>query len=145
MPKSHNATMDMPRLLLIHAIMNGIKFNGGHVTAKEIYECRKSNEACMVFPYLIIPLYRQKRVPSRETDQYTPIWIAWTRKEYLKRMNIFEATPFNIAMPKAAVEPSTSILAEQPTSAEHQPSLVATPDSKPTAQHEHAQHPDLAL
>ncbi|KAL4310276.1 hypothetical protein GQ457_01G016560 [Hibiscus cannabinus] len=71
MPVSHNQTVDRQYLMLIHAILTGIKFNVRQVIEKELSEAYKTNRAILTFPCLISALCREAEVPSRPVDKYT--------------------------------------------------------------------------
>ncbi|KAL4283429.1 hypothetical protein GQ457_16G021600 [Hibiscus cannabinus] len=58
MSMSHNATVDKPRLVLIHAILTSIKFNVGQVIAREL------SDACKKKSHLSIPLPDLCSMPS---------------------------------------------------------------------------------
>ncbi|KAL4290761.1 hypothetical protein GQ457_14G013540 [Hibiscus cannabinus] len=71
-PTSHNHTVVKPRMVLIHAILTGIRFNVGHVIARELSDACKTTRVCLAFPYIVFPLYRLPAVPTHPTDKCTP-------------------------------------------------------------------------
>ncbi|KAK8578815.1 hypothetical protein V6N13_142087 [Hibiscus sabdariffa] len=72
-------------------------------------------------------------VPTLQGDQFTPVSVGWMHKEYMRRMDIIDATPKNLAMPEEAVGPSTKLSTVQPAPANPQPSPIATADPEPVA------------
>ncbi|KAL4313075.1 hypothetical protein GQ457_01G022310 [Hibiscus cannabinus] len=134
MPTSHNQTVDRERMVLIHSIINGTKFNVGQVIAQELSETCRTNRAIHSFPCLISALCRAAEVPTRQTDKYTPFKAGWTRKEYMRKIDLANVIPIQVVM-------STSIASEQPKPfaptatqpdlEEVQPTPQATPAASP--------------
>ncbi|KAK8662710.1 hypothetical protein V6N13_024601 [Hibiscus sabdariffa] len=104
MPTSHNQTVDRTRLVLINAIITGYKFNVGEVITREL------SAAC-----------------QNDKDKYTVEKSGWTRKEYMRKMEIADATPIQMVMPT----PPASEQAEPSAPAGAQPNPAATPQATP--------------
>ncbi|KAK8610093.1 hypothetical protein V6N13_026637 [Hibiscus sabdariffa] len=123
MPTSHNQTVDRTRLVLINAIITVYKFNVGEVIARELSAACQNDKGILAFPYLISALCRRTAVPAQPADKYTPDEAGWTRKEYMRKMEIADAIPIQMAMP-------TPPASEQPkpiAPAGRAPSPAATP------------------
>ncbi|KAK8600054.1 hypothetical protein V6N12_049914 [Hibiscus sabdariffa] len=102
MPTAHNQTVDQKRLVLIHSIIFGTKFNVGEVIARELSEACKNNKGILAFPCLILALYRLHGVPTYNNDKYTIFRTGWDRKHYMKKMDVADAVPIQVAMPTPA-------------------------------------------
>ncbi|KAL4271673.1 hypothetical protein GQ457_13G015160 [Hibiscus cannabinus] len=118
MSTSHNQTVDRTRLVLINAIITGYKFNVREVIAKDLSEACQNEKGILAFPCIITALCRRAAVPAYPIDKYTPEKSGWTRKEYMRKMEIVDATPIQMAMPT-------------PTTSATQHSLAATPTNSP--------------
>ncbi|KAK8656944.1 hypothetical protein V6N13_098878 [Hibiscus sabdariffa] len=143
MPTSHNQTVDCTRLVLINVIITGYRFNVGEVIAQEIAAACQNNKGTLAFPCIITALCRRAAVQARPGDKYTAEKPGWSRKEYMRKMDVADITPIRVAPPT----PSTSTThtpatapnetgsfapAEaQPTPAGRIPSPVATPPAAP--------------
>ncbi|KAL4332001.1 hypothetical protein GQ457_07G006700 [Hibiscus cannabinus] len=125
MPTSHNQTVDKKRLVLMNAIIDGTKFNVGQIIADELSEACRTNHAILSCPCLISALCRAAQVPTRSKDKYIRSKMCWTRKEYMKKLDITEAIPIQVAMPT----PTASEQAEPTVPADTQPSPAATPQA----------------
>ncbi|KAK9018938.1 hypothetical protein V6N11_033983 [Hibiscus sabdariffa] len=123
MPTSHNQTVDRTRLVLINAIITGYKFNVGEVIARELSAACQNDKGILAFPYLISALCRRAAVPAQPADKYTPDKTGWTRKEYMRKMEMADAVPIQMAMPT----PPTSEKPEPVAPAGRAPSPAATP------------------
>ncbi|KAK8701681.1 hypothetical protein V6N13_020062 [Hibiscus sabdariffa] len=126
MPTSHNQTVDRTRLVLINAINTGYKFNVGEVIARELSAACQNDKGILAFPYLISALCQRAAVPAQPADKYTPDKSSWTRKEYMRKMEIADAVPIQMAMP-------TPLASEQPepvAPAGRAPSPAATPPAE---------------
>ncbi|KAK8600626.1 hypothetical protein V6N12_050479 [Hibiscus sabdariffa] len=142
MPTFHNQTVDRTRLVLTNAIITGYKFNVGEVIARELSAACQNDKGILTFPYLISALYRRAAVPAQPADKYTPDKAGWTRKEYMRKMEIANAVPIQMAMPTPPtleqLEPvapagrAPSPAATPP--ADHATSLAPTPAATPTTQ-----------
>ncbi|KAK8715477.1 hypothetical protein V6N13_042811 [Hibiscus sabdariffa] len=124
MPTSHNQTVDRTRLVLINAIITGYKFNVGEVIAKELSEACQNDKGILAFHCIISALYRRAAVPTRPNDKYTPLWSGWTRRDYMRKMDLTDVVPIQMAMPT-------------PPTSEHQPSdLADTQAATPAKTHQ---------
>ncbi|KAK8536071.1 hypothetical protein V6N12_012733 [Hibiscus sabdariffa] len=145
MPTSHNQTVDRTRLLLISAIISGYRFNVHEVIAKELSDSCQNDKGILAFPYIISALCRRATVPNRPSDNFTPLRSGWKRKEYMRKMELKDATPIQLAMPtpstnhqNPAVEPqaptpATNIPDNPTRTPEAAASFAPTPPSPPTA------------
>ncbi|KAK8578812.1 hypothetical protein V6N12_069156 [Hibiscus sabdariffa] len=138
MPTSHNQTMDRKRLVLIHSIIFGTKFNVGEVIAQELSEACKNDKGILTFPCLISALCRRHGVPTYNNDKYTVFRTGWDRKHYLKKMDVADAIPIQVAMPTPAqlehTEAATLAAATQEEPAGSEPTTPpAAPQGSPSA------------
>ncbi|KAK8996662.1 hypothetical protein V6N11_081928 [Hibiscus sabdariffa] len=99
MPTSHNQTVDPTRLLLIHTIMTGYRVNVGEILAKELAAACANDKCILAFPCLISALCRRAAVPTSHGDKYQAEKTGWTRATYMRKMDVADATPLNMAMP----------------------------------------------
>ncbi|KAK8690853.1 hypothetical protein V6N13_074379 [Hibiscus sabdariffa] len=127
MPTSHNQTVDRTRLVLINAIITGYQFNVGEVIAQEISAACQNDKGILAFPCSIFVLCKRALVPTRSGDKYTSEKPGWTRKEYMWKMEVADATPIQMVMPT----PPASEQAEPSAPAGAQPSPAATPQATP--------------
>ncbi|KAK8686448.1 hypothetical protein V6N13_125473 [Hibiscus sabdariffa] len=123
MPTSHNQTVDRTRLVLINAIITGYKFNVGEVIARELSAACQNDKGILAFPCLISTLYRRAAVPAQPADKYKMEKAGWTHKEYMRKMEIADTVPIQMAMPT----PPASEQPEPVAPACRSPSPVATP------------------
>ncbi|KAK8559945.1 hypothetical protein V6N12_012756 [Hibiscus sabdariffa] len=123
MPTSHNQTVDRTRLVLINTIITGYKFNVGEVIARDLSAACQNDKGILAFPYLISALCRRAAVPAQPADKYTPDKSGWTRKEYMRKMEIADSIPIQMAMPT----PPASEQPEPVAPAGRAPSPAATP------------------
>ncbi|KAK8986029.1 hypothetical protein V6N11_082315 [Hibiscus sabdariffa] len=98
MPTSHNHTMDRTRLLLIQMIMTGYRVNVGEILAKELAAACANDKGILAFPCLISALCRRAAVPTSQGDKFQPEKTGWTRATYMRKMDVADATPLNMAM-----------------------------------------------
>ncbi|KAK8628791.1 hypothetical protein V6N13_009374 [Hibiscus sabdariffa] len=99
MPTFHNQTVDRTRLLLIHTIMTGYRINIGEILAKVLVAACANDKGILAFPCLISALCRRAAVPTSPGDKYQPEKTGWTRDVYMRKMDVADATPLNVAMP----------------------------------------------
>ncbi|KAK8562605.1 hypothetical protein V6N12_010679 [Hibiscus sabdariffa] len=137
MPTSHNQTVDRKRLVLIHCIIFGTKFNVREVIARELSEACRNDKSILAFPCLISALCRHHRVPTYATDEYTDFHTGWDRKHYLKKMDVSDAIIIQVAMPIPAQSENTEVPAPAPATAPaHAPAPHEEPaKSEPTTPH----------
>ncbi|KAK8669947.1 hypothetical protein V6N13_104714 [Hibiscus sabdariffa] len=93
-------------------------------------DCRRKDKACLNFPCLISALCNKEGVSQLRVDIFTPNKIGWTRKEYMKTMNITEAVLGNFAMPQDDDE----IPAEHASLADPEPRQAQEAEPEPTQQ-----------
>ncbi|KAL4331956.1 hypothetical protein GQ457_07G007920 [Hibiscus cannabinus] len=99
LPTSHNQTMDRTRLLLINTIMTGFRVNVGEILTNELAALCKSDNGILAFPCLVSALCRRVNTPMFDTDKYQAEKTGWTRAVYVRKMNVADAEPLNMAMP----------------------------------------------
>ncbi|KAK8547462.1 hypothetical protein V6N12_031599 [Hibiscus sabdariffa] len=70
-------------------------------------------------------------VPSRPSDKFTPLRSGWARKEYMRKMELIDATPIQVAMPTASASHKSPVAEPQaPTPAANIPDSPArTPEA----------------
>ncbi|KAK9044467.1 hypothetical protein V6N11_058367 [Hibiscus sabdariffa] len=127
MPTSHNQTVDRTRLVLINVIITGYRFNVGEVIAQEIAAACQNNKGILAFPCIITALCRRAAVQARPGDKYTAEKSGWSRKEYMRKMDVADITPIRVAPPTAS------------TSTAHTPA-TAPNETGSSAPAEHNQH-----
>ncbi|KAK8583414.1 hypothetical protein V6N13_022120 [Hibiscus sabdariffa] len=135
MPTSHNQTIDRTRLVLIHVIMIGYSFNVGEVIAQEIAAACQNEKGILAFPCIISALCRRAAVPTSPGYKYTTEKSGWSRKEYMRKMDVANATPIRVALPTPPTSPAYSPAAAPEeagpsTPVEARPSPAATPQSE---------------
>ncbi|KAL4369653.1 hypothetical protein GQ457_05G021940 [Hibiscus cannabinus] len=105
LPTSHNQTVDRTRLLLINTIMTGFKVNVGEILSNELAALCKSDKGILAFPCLVSALYRRVNTPMFDTDKYQAEKTGWTRAVYMRKMNVADAAPLNMALPTPPASP----------------------------------------
>ncbi|KAL4324414.1 hypothetical protein GQ457_11G025130 [Hibiscus cannabinus] len=140
MPTSHNQTVDRTRLVLINVIITGFHFNVGEVFAQELATACRNDKGILAFPCIITSLFRRAAVPAYPRDKHTVEKPGWSRKEYMRKMDIVDATPIRIAMPTPPTSPVCSTVAAHDEAgpsapAEAQPSPPASPPIVPVSSH----------
>ncbi|KAK8504956.1 hypothetical protein V6N12_058052 [Hibiscus sabdariffa] len=130
MPTSLNQTVDCTRLVLINVIMTGYRFNVGEVIAQEITAACQNDKGILAFPCIISALCRRAVVPTQPGDKYTAEKAGWSRKEYMRKMDVADAAPIRVVMPTPLTSPAHSP-AVAPEEAG--PSAPATAHSPPAA------------
>ncbi|KAL4360668.1 hypothetical protein GQ457_04G023450 [Hibiscus cannabinus] len=98
MPTSHNQTVDRDRMVMIHAIFRGTKFNVGQVIAKQLFDACKTDRAILAFPCLISALCRAVEVPTCPRDKCTQFRKGCTKKDCMQKMDLTDVIPIRIAM-----------------------------------------------
>ncbi|KAK8519723.1 hypothetical protein V6N12_030085 [Hibiscus sabdariffa] len=131
MPTSHNQTMDRTRLVLINAIITGYRFNVGEVITKELSDSCQNEKGILALSCIISALCHRTAVPSRPSDKFTPLRSGWTRKEYMRKMELTYAMPVQVAMPTpSASHQSPAAEPQAPTPAANIPDSPArTPEA----------------
>ncbi|KAK8640311.1 hypothetical protein V6N13_008068 [Hibiscus sabdariffa] len=110
MPTSHNQTVDRTRL---------------------------NEKGILAFPCIISALCRRAAVPSYPTDKYTKLRSGWTRKEYMRKIDLTDAVPLQTAKPTppASHQSPTETPAPSPADAQND-TLAANPMNSPAHTHE---------
>ncbi|KAK8684167.1 hypothetical protein V6N13_040198 [Hibiscus sabdariffa] len=124
MPTSHNQTVDRTRLLLIHTIMTGYRINVGEILAKELAVACANDKGILAFSCLISALCRRAALPTSHADKVQAEKTGWTRVVYMRKMDVADATPLNVAMP---TPPSSPIHTTATTADEAGPSAPVAP------------------
>ncbi|KAK8561560.1 hypothetical protein V6N12_048626 [Hibiscus sabdariffa] len=70
MPTTHTATVNLPRLQLLHSILNSRSINLGQLILDEAFAGISQKQSPLLFPRLITALCRQKGVMEDENDFY---------------------------------------------------------------------------
>ncbi|KAK8627813.1 hypothetical protein V6N13_135413 [Hibiscus sabdariffa] len=128
MPTSHNQTVDRTRLLLINTILTGYRVNIGEILAKELATACTNDKGILAFPCLVSALCRRAAMPTFEGDKYQPEKTGWTRAFYMRKMDLVDAIPINIAMPTPPASPTLEAAAQ----AEDSYPAARAEDSYPT-------------
>ncbi|KAK8632869.1 hypothetical protein V6N13_073248 [Hibiscus sabdariffa] len=151
LPTSHNQTVDRTRLVLIHTIITGYRINVGEILAKELAAAYSNDKGILAFPCLISALCRRAAVPTSPSDKYQAEKKGWTRAVYMRKMDVADATPLNMAMPNPPASSdhmpaaptdeagSSNPAAASPAPAETRPSAADSPIPSP-AQHTQPSH-----
>ncbi|KAK9001918.1 hypothetical protein V6N11_024613 [Hibiscus sabdariffa] len=105
MPTSHNQTVDRTRLLLIHTIMTGFRVNVGEILANELAAHCANDKGILAFPCLVSNLCRRANAPMFDSDKYQADKTGWTKAVYMRKMNVADAAPLNMAMPTPPASP----------------------------------------
>ncbi|KAK8583967.1 hypothetical protein V6N12_068220 [Hibiscus sabdariffa] len=146
---SHNQTVDRTRLVLIHTIITGYRINVGEILAKELAVACSNDKGILAFPCHISALCRRAAVPTSPSDKYQAEKKGWTRAVYMRKMDVADATPINMAMPTPPASSdhmpaaptdeagSSNPAAASPAPAEPSPSAA---DSPSPAQHTQPRH-----
>ncbi|KAK9046150.1 hypothetical protein V6N11_052050 [Hibiscus sabdariffa] len=127
MPTSHNQTVDRTRLLLIHTIMTGYRVNVGEILANELAAHCANDKGILAFPCLVSDLCRRANVPMFDTDKYQAEKTGWTRAVYMRKMNVADAAPINMAMPTPPASPVPEAEARVEDSAPPSPAEPSAP------------------
>ncbi|KAK8528248.1 hypothetical protein V6N12_074782 [Hibiscus sabdariffa] len=106
MPTSHNQTVDRTRLLLINIILTGYRVNIGEILAQELAAACANDKGILAFPCLVSTLCRKVAVPTYDGDKYQSEKTGWTRVVYMRKMDLADAIPINVAMPTPPASPT---------------------------------------
>ncbi|KAK8557130.1 hypothetical protein V6N13_035234 [Hibiscus sabdariffa] len=131
MPTSHNQTVDRTRLLLIHTILTGYRINVGEILAKELAAACANDKGILAFPCLVSALCRRAAVPTSPGDKYQPEKTGWTRATYMRKMDVADATPINMAMPTPPASPTATAAAPTVEAEPSAPSAPTEPQRTP--------------
>ncbi|KAK8682829.1 hypothetical protein V6N13_055201 [Hibiscus sabdariffa] len=147
LPTSHNQTVDRTRLVLIHTIITGYRINVGEILAKELAAACSNDKGILAFPCLISALCRRAAVPTSPSDKYQAEKKDWTRAVYMRKMDVADATPLNMAMPTPPASSdhmpaaptdeagSSNPAVASPAPAEPSQSAADSPQAVPVASH----------
>ncbi|KAK9037009.1 hypothetical protein V6N11_021932 [Hibiscus sabdariffa] len=127
MPTSHNQTVDRTRLLLIHTIMTGYRVNVGEILANELAAHCANNKGILAFPCLVSDLCRRAAVPTIDGDKYQAEKTGWMRAVYMRKMNVADAAPIDMAMPTPPASPIPEADARVEDSAPPSPAEPSAP------------------
>ncbi|KAK9028923.1 hypothetical protein V6N11_026058 [Hibiscus sabdariffa] len=150
---SHNQTVDRTCLLLIHTIMTGYRVNIGEILAKELAAACANDKGILAFPCLISALCRRAAVPTSHGDKFQAEKTGWRRAVYMRKMDVADATPLNVAMPTPPASPihTTAATADEAgpsapvASAEPRHAPVASPPVVPVSSHTTKAAPPLHI
>ncbi|KAK8628058.1 hypothetical protein V6N13_063770 [Hibiscus sabdariffa] len=131
MPTSHNQTVDRTRLLLIHTILTGYRINVGEILAKELAVACADDKGILAFHCLVSALCRRAAVHTSPGDKYQPEKTGWTRATYMRKMDVADATPINMAMPTPPASPTANAAAPTAEAGPSAPSAPAEPQRTP--------------
>ncbi|KAL4341433.1 hypothetical protein GQ457_08G031820 [Hibiscus cannabinus] len=131
MPTSHNQTVDRTQLLLIHTIVTGFRVNIGEILAKELAAACANDKGILAFPCLIFALCRRAAVPMHDGDKYQPEKTGWTRAVYMRKMDVADVAPLNVAMPTPPASPTPEANARAEDSAPTTPTEPSSPTTTP--------------
>ncbi|KAK8713437.1 hypothetical protein V6N13_148655 [Hibiscus sabdariffa] len=126
MPTFHNQTMDRTRLLLIHTITTGYRVNVVEILTNELAAHCANDKGILAFPSLVSDLCRRANVPMFDTNKYQAEKTGWTRAVYMRKMNVADAAPINMAMP---TPPASPVLEEEARVEDSAPPSPAEPSA----------------
>ncbi|KAK9044687.1 hypothetical protein V6N11_058581 [Hibiscus sabdariffa] len=147
LPTSHNQTVERTRLVLIHTIITGYRINVGEILAKELAAACSNDKGILAFPCHISALCRRAAVPTSPSDKYQAEKKGWTRAVYMRKMDVADATPLNMAMPTPPASSdhmpaaptdeagSSNPAAASPATAEPSQSAADSPQAVPATSH----------
>ncbi|KAK5775784.1 hypothetical protein PVK06_043724 [Gossypium arboreum] len=69
LPSTHNTTVNLDRMCLIHSIIKSRKFDVGAILHREIVECAAQQTCILVFPSLVMSLCQQTRIVPQEDEE----------------------------------------------------------------------------
>ncbi|KAK8590245.1 hypothetical protein V6N12_024622 [Hibiscus sabdariffa] len=131
MPTSHNQTVDRTRLLLIHTILTGYRINVGEILAKELAAACANDKGILAFPCLISALCRRAAVPTYQDDKLQAKKKGWTRAVYMRKMDVADATPLNMAMLTPPASPDQMPAAPTDEAGPSNPATASSAPAKP--------------
>ncbi|KAL4312323.1 hypothetical protein GQ457_01G026180 [Hibiscus cannabinus] len=131
LPTSHNQIVDRTRLLLINTIMTGFKVNAGEILSNELAALCKSDKGILAFPCLVSALCRRVNTPMFDTEKYQAEKTGWTRAVYMRKMNVADVAPLNMALPTPPASPVPEADARAEDSAPPSPAATAEQSHTP--------------
>ncbi|KAK8553661.1 hypothetical protein V6N13_122296 [Hibiscus sabdariffa] len=141
MATSHNQTVDRTRLLRINTILTGYRANIEEILAKELAAACANDKGILAFPCLVSALCRRAAVPTFNGDKYQAEKTGWTRAVYMRKMDLADATPINMAMPTPPASPTPEADARVEDSAPTSPAGPSNPHTAPAAPAEEQRTP----
>ena len=72
LPTTHNTTVSVPRMLLLHSIIVGRQIDVGRIIHEQAHACLQRQTSPLLFPNLITALCRKKKVPESPNDEILP-------------------------------------------------------------------------
>ncbi|KAL4271836.1 hypothetical protein GQ457_13G017510 [Hibiscus cannabinus] len=85
--------------------MTGYIVNVGEILSNELATLCQSDKGILAFPTLVTSLCRRVHTPMFDTDRFQAEKTGWTRVIYMRKMNVADATPLNMAMPTPPASP----------------------------------------
>ncbi|KAL4297676.1 hypothetical protein GQ457_12G000040 [Hibiscus cannabinus] len=85
--------------------MTGFKVNVGEILSNELAVLCKSDKGILAFPCLVSALCRSVNTPMFDMDKYQAEKTGWTRAVYMRKMNVADAAPLNMALPIPPASP----------------------------------------
>ncbi|KAL4383954.1 hypothetical protein GQ457_15G015600 [Hibiscus cannabinus] len=92
-----------------------------------------NNKGILAFLYLIYALCRRVVVPTSPGDKYQPNKTGWTRATYMRKMDVADTTPLNVAMPTPPASPIQEAAAPSEEVGPSAPAAQAEPQRTPPA------------
>ena len=89
MPSTHNATVDLDRMMLLHSVIFGRRVDIGNTIWTEIWNCAKKRKGPLFFPNLITALCRRAGVVEEQFDEVVQGDAAITNKKLPKFFGSF--------------------------------------------------------
>ncbi|KAL4270095.1 hypothetical protein GQ457_HM001960 [Hibiscus cannabinus] len=85
--------------------MTGYRVNVGEILSNELAAHCRSDKGILAFPSLVTTLCHRVHTPIFDTDKFQAEKTGWTRAVYMRKMNIADAQPINMAMPTPPASP----------------------------------------
>ncbi|KAK9043312.1 hypothetical protein V6N11_071658 [Hibiscus sabdariffa] len=105
----------------------GYRVNIGEILAKELAAACANDKGVLAFPCLVSALCRRVAVPTFDGDKYQPEKTGWTRAVYMRKMDVSDAAPLNMAMPTPPASPVPEADARVEDSAPPSPAEPSAP------------------
>ncbi|KAL4308840.1 hypothetical protein GQ457_01G022150 [Hibiscus cannabinus] len=113
--------------------MTGFRINMGEILAKELAAACASDKGILAFPCLISALCRRAAVPTSHGDKLLAEKTGWTRATYMRKMDVADATPLNVAMPTPLASPIHTAAETTDEAGPSAPAAQAEPQYTPAA------------
>ncbi|KAK9008865.1 hypothetical protein V6N11_080342 [Hibiscus sabdariffa] len=111
--------------------MTGLRINVGEILAKELAAACANDKGILAFPCLISALCRRAAVPTSHGDKYQAEKTGWTKAVYMRKMDVADATPLNMAMPTPPASPIQTATATTDEAGPSAPAAQAEPQHAP--------------